>query len=183
MQYFFIDIETVSLDDLTPLEVAFCLTDSHGNIIHERDLKTNIEVPRGHISLKTSGNHDRLLRGHRLRDIADELSAVLNPLKSTTLVMHNASFDMKAMKYIGVQWLYDREVICTMSDPRVIEYLKLPVREGGYSEKMGYQYKMPKLPELYEHLFKREINAPHHAYTDMNATRMCFFELKRLGVL
>ena len=44
-------------------------------------------------------------------------------------------------------------------------------------------YKIPKLIELYRHLFKKGFANAHNALADCRATAECFFELKRLNLI
>ena len=42
---------------------------------------------------------------------------------------------------------------------------------------------MPRLEELYRKLFGRNFAGAHDAMSDIQATKECFFELKRRGIL
>ena len=44
-------------------------------------------------------------------------------------------------------------------------------------------YKWPKLEELYRKLFGYTFDGAHDALADVEATRKCYFELKKKGIL
>jgi len=46
-----------------------------------------------------------------------------------------------------------------------------------------YGVKWPKLRELHIKLFGTEFDGAHDASADIAATKKCFFELKRIGIL
>ena len=62
--------------------------------------------------------------------------------------------------------------ICTMK--ATVDFCKIPD---------NYGYKYPKLQELHKKLFGYPFEDAHNAMTDIIATKKCFFELKRRGII
>jgi exonuclease RNase T and DNA polymerase III len=68
--------------------------------------------------------------------------------------------------------MFARPTLCTMQ--ATIQYCNIPGRFGP---------KWPKLMELYTKLFGQEFDGAHDAMADIVATKECFFELIRRGVV
>lgn len=114
---------------------------------------------------------------------------------ATNIICHNESFDAKMLKLLFARQVieickgdktieevvnttmkgnyYDKNVICTMEAST--NFCKLPGRYG--------KYKWPKLEELYKILFHKKFVGAHDALSDVKATRRCYYELKRRGVI
>jgi DNA polymerase III epsilon subunit-like protein len=106
------------------------------------------------------------------------------------VVWHNVQFDIKAIEfeinrlYIERKKELDEKVInflkntkdkskCTMLS--AVDFCKLPNPRGWY--------KWPKLLELHKILFDKEFDCAHNAMADIQATRDCFFELKKRNII
>jgi len=112
----------------------------------------------------------------------EDLSKILNifneTLQKTDFVIgHNISFDLNI---VGAE--YYRKAIETplMNIPslntateKTAAFCQLPGGRGG-------KFKIPKLSELYHHLFKKNFTEAHNATADVEATTRAFFELIRL---
>ena len=117
--------------------------------------------------------------GVDLADILIEFEYLVN--KADILVCHSADFD-KAI--VGAEFyrkfeknpLEGKLSICTMTNPKVIQYCQLPPFRRG-------AFKWPKLVELHQRLFETDFDRAHQADGDMEATARCFFELKKLEVI
>ena len=64
---------------------------------------------------------------------------------------------------------------CTMKDKNVVKFC-------GLKNKLG-RAKWPKLIELHEILFEKGFDGAHDAFADITATRDCFFELVKRGII
>ena len=160
------------------VQLGWILTDNNGNILHQGN---EIVSPDGFtIPANASYVHgittDKAMRvGKPLRDVID---IFLSDVKqSQCLVGHNISFDQHVvgaeLYRLGLQDIVShKQCICTMQS--TIDYCKIP----GYN---GYKY--PKLQELFYKLFGSNFEDAHDAMADITATKKCFFELKRLGVI
>lgn len=195
-KYLFFDTETTGLpknkmydaspsrSDIWPrlVQIAWLLVDCDGNVIKK---KSAIIYPDGFTIPQDATNvhHITTERARReglpLLDILEEFMQDFE--KAECLVAHNIEFDQHiigAELYrlnIPYKSFMDKGSICTMRSST--NYCKLP-NPNGYDN-----YKWPKLEELYSILFERKFVDAHDALADITATKDCFFELKRRGVL
>lgn len=106
------------------------------------------------------------------------------------VVWHNVKFDISAIEF-EIRRFYkdmwkeiDEKVLsfltkirdkskCTMLS--TIDFCEIPGR--------FWNYKWPKLLELHEKLFNKTFDCAHNAMADIQATRDCFFELKKRGII
>src|SRR5699024_5889859 len=92
------------------------------------------------------------------------------------LVAHNLKFDhpvlsAEMLRY-GKKSSRRIDKFCTMLS--TVDYCQLPG---------SYRFKWPKLQELHKKLFGKEFDDAHDAGADVTATRECFFELKKRGII
>ena len=124
-----------------------------------------------------------LEEGKELSEVIDIFEKELD--KSKILVMHNVWFDktillseahrMGRFELIGK--MFDRRYYCTMRETKSLCKLPSQYYNG---------YKLPKLSELHNHLFKNDPINPnilHNALNDVKITAKCFFMLKKLKFL
>ena len=106
--------------------------------------------------------------------------------KSTRIIAHNISFDMRLLKIMATRicseakddiYYMDENIpkVCTMMSTTKLCNLPYPSGKAGC--------KWPKLEELYYFLFQRQLQGAHDALVDVNATRECYFELVRRGLI
>jgi len=111
-------------------------------------------------------------------DLIPELDEFLNHISNSDIIVgHNISFDMNIIGSEVIRAgrkLPARPCVCTMKSST--DFCKLPGTRFG-------QYKWPKLQELHKKLFNEEFSGAHDAFSDINATARCFYELTRLGVI
>lgn len=106
--------------------------------------------------------------------------------EADVIVAHNIDYDMNV-----VFWELDRiypsdsaektefknmfrsKSVCTMQS--TISFCKLPWH--------FWKFKFPKLSELHVKLFWKDFEWAHNASSDIEATRNCFFELKRIWII
>lgn len=160
------------------VQLGWILTDEKGNILNNGN---EIVRPEGYvIPTDASMVHGitteiALQYGKPLQNVID---AFLNDVKrAQCLVGHNISFDkcvVGAELYrLGLPDIVSKKrSICTMVSST--DFCKIP----GYD---GYKY--PKLQELYRKLFGCDFEDAHDAMADITATKRCFFELERIGVV
>lgn len=161
------------------VQLGWILTDAQGNTLNEGN---RIVRPEGFIiPTQASDVHGitterALAEGLEFREVMLEFYQDL--YRCTQLVGHNIHFDLKVMGAEYYRLGYDyrcmiaRPSTCTMQ--ATIEFCNIP---GHYGPKW------PRLQELYVKLFGREFEGAHDAMADIRATRECFFELQRLGIL
>lgn len=182
----FLDTETVSLNNLTLLEVAWILTNEAGYVIKERSLiishMHNTYDLGNHPNKKRFTSKRVQVEGHKHENAMFELRDDIMQYENI-LVSHNVDFDKKVLeKNIGQTYRQDY-TFCTMSDKRIVDFCAIPLTNGGWAEKQGYDFKPPKLSELHTKLFGKEHRSQHTALGDARAVKRCFFKLKKLGVI
>ena len=107
------------------------------------------------------------------------------------LVAHNIDFDLQMMKGVlhrsygeraasFIEGLDHRRTLCTMRSS--VNVCKIPptdrMRAAG-----RFNFKSPRLEELYRFLFGEEMTDAHDAMADVLATRKCYFALMERGLL
>lgn len=93
------------------------------------------------------------------------------------LVGHNVDYDThvvgsELVRQWGKDYIQGMRTIDTMKSS--VNYCQIPSARG---------YKWPKLIELHNKLFGCDFEDAHDAFADISATRKCFWELKRLGII
>jgi len=99
--------------------------------------------------------------------------------KADIQIAHNFDFDIQFMECLMhrlgyMNMLAEVPHLCTMKS--TTDILKL-------SKPNGPGYKWPKLEELYHYLFNEDITGAHNAIADVRATRKCYYELKKRGLI
>ena len=109
--------------------------------------------------------------------------------RADLLVCHNNTFDLRMLAILarrleehseGVSMEIMEEIkakpsLCTMTSTTKLCQLPKPSGYGGY--------KWPKLTELHHFLFNEEFEGAHDALIDVQATRRCYYELKKREVI
>jgi len=164
------------------VQIAWIVTNEEGKILKR---KSEIIYPDGFtIPQEATNIHgittERAKRdGKPLRDVLDEFVKDLANAKQ--VVCHNVEFDQHivgAELYrmdMDYKTLMEMPSICTMLSST--SFCAIP-NPNGYDD-----YKWPKLSELYHKLFSRDFEDAHDALADITATKDCFFELKRRGII
>lgn len=119
-----------------------------------------------------------LQEGAVLQTVLQEFSNLI--IQSDFLVAHNMSFDQMIM---GAEFLRkglpnffeNKKTICTKEIST--EFCAIP-SSSGFKE-----FKWPKLAELHTKLFGKDVENAHNAFTDVQATAKCFWELKNRGII
>lgn len=167
------------------VQLSWIVTDENGELIstHNYIIKPNgFKIPLMAAAVHGITNERALKEGNDLRKV---LSEFMEDVKSASLLVgHNIDFDKKV---IGAELyrndqaneeLYEyidrKRFICTMKS--TIDFCQIPNR-------VGYGYKYPKLQELHHKLFAKYFEDAHNALSDIMATKNCFFELKKRGII
>ena len=105
--------------------------------------------------------------------------------KCSTIIAHNKSFDLRLLAIMArrlndvavadVEKLKEKAQICTMMTTTKLCQLPFPSGRKGF--------KWPKLEELYRFLFGEDFDGAHDALNDVHATKRCYYELVKRGVL
>jgi DNA polymerase III epsilon subunit-like protein len=159
------------------------MADKNGNVVKK---KSAIIRPDGFtIPYDASAIHgittERALReGKPLKEVLEEFATDLS--FASQVVGHNIDFDQHivgAELYrlkMDYNTLLYKLCICTMKSS--VNFCAIPNPNSYYGG-----YKWPSLSELYRKLFGRSFEDAHDALTDITATKDCYYELKRRGVI
>jgi len=188
--YLFFDTETIGLprnykapvtdSDNWPrlIQLSWIVTDTDGKSISEKNalIRPNgFKIPLDVSKLTGITTEKALNEGF---DITEVLMEFLSDFeKVNTIVGHNIDFDLNIVRAEFYRLkikenLEAKPSVCTMKSST--DFCKLP----GY-----YGYRFPKLQVLYKKLFGEEFNNAHNAASDVAATRRCFFELLKRGII
>lgn len=163
------------------IQLAWQVHDDLGKLV---EVKNYIIKPEGFdIPFNASKIHgistERALKtGQDLRFVLDEFNEALE--KSTFVVGHNVNFDINI---VGAEFhrVQKESRLATLNkldscSETTASLCQIPGGRGG-------KFKLPKLQELHEFLFKEEFAEAHNASADVEATARCFLELIRQKVL
>jgi exonuclease RNase T and DNA polymerase III len=190
-KYLFFDTETTGIpkDYKAPctntdnwprlIQLGWLLTDAEGRILSEGNhivRPDGFEIPKAASDVHGITTEFALENGKPLLDVIFAFGADLN--QAECVIGHNLGYDLHIVGAEYVRLGYDsrimfaRPTLCTMQ--ATIQYCNIPGRFGP---------KWPKLMELYTKLFGQEFDGAHDAMADIVATKECFFELIRRGVV
>lgn len=190
-KYLFFDTETTGIpnDYKAPctntdnwprlVQLGWLLTDAAGRILSEGNhivRPDGFEIPKAASDVHGITTEFALENGNPLLDVIFAFGADLN--QADCVVGHNLDYDLHIVGAEYVRLGYDsrimfaRPTLCTMQ--ATIQFCNIPGRFGP---------KWPKLMELYTKLFGQEFDGAHDAMADIVATKDCFFELIRRGVV
>ena len=164
------------------IQLAWLVTDEHGNILKRQ---SHIIYPQGFIITNEVENLTGITtsraksEGVNLRTVLNEF---MDDLVDAELVIgHNIDFDKHVLgcelyrEGLDYDELFNKESVCTMQ--RSTNFCAIPNPNSYYGG-----YKWPKLEELYQKLFNTTLSNAHDALSDVEATRKCYFELKKQGI-
>ena len=186
--YLFFDTETTGtpLDFKAPssnttnwprlVQLAWILSDNLGNRVNTDNLiiKPNgFVIPTAASSIHGITTQKAIVEGEPIQEAIDRFISDFN--KATYIVGHNVEFDKKIvgaeMIRLGMKDVMDEKPsYCTMLS--TINFCAIP----SYNR---FDFKYPKLQELFEILFDEEYDNAHNAMSDVEATEKCFWELKK----
>ena len=190
-KYLFFDTETTGIpnDYKAPctntdnwprlIQLGWLLTDAAGRILSEGNhivRPDGFEIPKAASDVHGITTEFALENGKPLLDVIFAFGADLN--QADCMVGHNLDYDLHIVGAEYVRLGYDsrimfaRPTLCTMQ--ATIQFCNIPGRFGP---------KWPKLMELYTKLLGQEFDGAHDAMADIVATKDCFFELIRRGVV
>lgn len=196
--YLFYDTETAgfisgkkTFDDPTQafaLQLGALLCDEEGNELAE--VNQIIKANNRYINPQTIDIHgitNKIAdeKGVEEVTVLEEYAKLLatEPMR----VCHNAKFDEKFLEqmfqrnldklsdYGRSRYYLESTVFCTMQDKAIKKWCDLKNVKG--------HIKPPKLSELYMLLFEETFENEHDAMADTRATKRCFFELKKKGIV
>ena len=165
------------------VQLAWLMTDKEGNILKQKSViikPDGFSIPQDAASVHgittERAQRDGLPLAEVLEDFATDLSF------AERIVGHNIDFDQHIVGAelwrLGMDYnvLMNKPSTCTMKSST--DFCAIPSPNSYYGG-----YKWPSLQELYRKLFNREFVEAHDALADITATKECFFELKRRGII
>ena len=164
------------------VQLAWIVTNQEGKILKRRSeiiYPDGFTIPQEATDVHGITTERARREGKPLREVLDDFAKDL--VNAKQIVCHNVEFDQHivgAELYrmdMDYQALMDKPSICTMLSST--NFCAIP-NPNGYDD-----YKWPKLSELYRKLFNRDFEDAHDALADITATKDCFFELKRRGII
>lgn len=148
-----------------------------GKVIIKPD---GFSIPADSVAVHGITTERALREGLPLNDVLEEFATDLSIAEY--IVGHNIDFDQHIVGAelcrIGMNFnaLMDKPCTCTMKTSTKFCAIPNPnIYFGGY--------KWPSLQELYQKLFNRSFEDAHDALADITATKDCYFELKRRGII
>ncbi len=163
------------------VQLAWQIHDEQGALVEVQD---HIIYPDGFdIPFNSTKIHG--ISTERARDEGKPLEEVLALFEASMdkceyLIGHNVKFDLNVTgcEYYRVKGAnpLDRKTPVDSCTETTAELCQLPGGRGG-------RYKLPKLEELYFHLFNEGFAEAHNAAFDVEATARVFLELVRLNII
>lgn len=118
-------------------------------------------------------------------EVAENFGQLL--AQADKIVCHNLMFDWQYVYQLmqrniddlsdnaRAAFYVDRPSFCTMKDKNIIKFCNLKNKNN--------RPKWPKLTELHEILFGESFENSHDAFADIEATKNCYFELVKRGII
>lgn len=171
------------------VQLAWILTDENDNTLSRQSHIVRPEgfsIPGESASIHGITTAEALEKGKPLLDVLHIFSKDL--LQADNIIGHNIGFDESVLfgelrrkgQRKAMAWLEHLPETDTMRS--TVEFCAIPFPEnwqGSYDS----EYKYPKLCELHYKLFGSTFENAHDALADIEATRRCYIELCRRGIL
>ncbi len=161
------------------IQIAWQLHDEWGDLIEQQNFLIKPEgfnIPFESEQVHGISTELAMKEGHDLEEVLHTFNRALRQAKF--IVGHNIEFDRKvtAAEFIRKKIpsdLLDKKALDTMTE-KTAQLCQLPGGRHG-------RYKLPRLGELYRHLFGEDFAEAHNASADVEATARIFLELLRQG--
>ena len=165
------------------VQLAWIMADKEGNVLKKKSVIIKPEgfsIPADSVAVHGITTERALREGLSLNDVLEEFATDLSLAEH--IVGHNIDFDQHIVGAelcrLGMDFnaLMDKPSTCTMKSST--EFCAIPNPNTYFGG-----YKWPSLQELYQKLFNRSFEDAHDALADVTATKECYFELKRRGII
>lgn len=165
------------------VQLAWIMADKSGNILKKKSViirPSGFSIPEDAAAVHGISTEKAEREGVLLHDVLDEFETDLSFAEQ--IVGHNIDFDQHIvgaeLYRLGMNSgiLMDKPCICTMKSST--DFCAIPNPNPYFGG-----YKWPSLQELYSKLFGHEFSDAHDALADVSATKECYFELKRRGII
>ena len=165
------------------VQLAWIMADKNGNVLKKKSViikPSGFTIPSDAAAVHGITTERAQREGQPLDTVMEEF---MNDMQlAASVVGHNIDFDMHivgAELYrldMDYDLLMDKPCTCTMKSST--DFCAIPNPNTYFGG-----YKWPSLQELYRKLFDRSFEDAHDALADITATKDCYFELKRRGVI
>lgn len=181
--FLFFDTETTGLSRNCDriVQIAWLVTDRTGSLIAEHNYLVRpdgYEIPYNATRVHGITTERAAREGHDIRSV---LVKFCNDIASASLLIgHNINFDVGILQEecerFNLALCLDRlHQVCTMR--LSTHWCRIPKLNGSSG------FKWPRLEELHYRLFGKTFAGAHDAMADVLATKRCFFELTRKGLI
>ena len=173
------------------IQIGWILTDEEDNTLSKQDYivrPDGFSIPGDAVAINGITTDEALEKGAPLLDVLHRFSEDLR--QADILIGHNIEYDIDVMigefrrksQRNSLARLTSLPVIDTMKSTVEFCAIPFPADKPRYYD-TGYDFKYPKLRELYMKLFGCEFENAHDAMADIEATRRCYVELHHRGLL
>ena len=164
------------------IQLGWLITDEEGNILKRKSqlIYPHFTIDADVIRLTGITTAQAQREGVDLAQVLREFAA--DATGASLIVGHNIDFDLHVVgcelyrEGMDYRALLNQPTVCTMQ--RSTDFCAIPSTNSYYS---GYKY--PTLTELYTKLFEHTFSGAHDALTDITATKDCYFELRKRGII
>ena len=165
------------------VQLAWIMADKNGNVLKKKSLiirPSGFSISEDAAAVHGITTEKAEREGVLLHDVLEEFEMDLS--FAGQIVGHNIDFDQHIvgaeLYRLGMNssTLMDKSSTCTMKSST--DFCAIPNPNPYFGG-----YKWPSLQELYCKLFGHEFSDAHDALADITATKECYFELKRRGII
>ena len=141
---------------------------------------TGYEIPEESTKIHGITTEKALFEGRPIKEVLKYFILAAN--KSKTLVGHNIFFDTSIIKASFLRLGFTLDLVNPVLDKtKRIDTMQKSTKFCNLPGKYGTKW--PKLEELYKILFNKEMENAHNSMADVEATKRCYFKLKRLNII
>lgn len=165
------------------VQLAWIMTDQEGKVLKKKSViirPDGFSIPIDAAAIHGITTEKAKREGLPLAEVLEEFGTDLSLAKH--IVGHNIDFDRNIVsaEVWRICWDYsllmNKPFTCTMKSSS--DFCAIPNSNSYFGG-----YKWPSLQELYQKLFGRSFEDAHDALSDITATKDCYFELKRRGII
>lgn len=165
------------------VQLAWIMADKDGNVLKKKSViikPDGFSIPAESVAVHGITTERAQREGLPLNDVLEEFATDLSLAEH--IVGHNIDFDQHIVGAelcrLGMDFnvLMDKPCTCTMKT--TTKFCAIPNPNTYFGG-----YKWPSLQELYQKLFGHSFDDAHDALADITATKECYFELKRRGII
>lgn len=182
-----LDVETTGLPNVytdlntykNVIQISYIIINDDNKEIGRSDFIIKQDSPIPESSTKIHGITDEKAKKYGI-DFLDAWAIVEQSMKiCSTLIGHNISFDINSIKADLIR-RGKKEPTILLS--KIVDTMKAAEGLNHFFFDNG-DPRWPKLTELYKFLFEEEMENAHNSLYDVIATKKCFIELDKRGLI